>query len=46
MICAPPRYGTCTTSAPVVTLKNSIARWLMVVAPNDATLTLPGWAFA
>src|SRR5262249_11339080 len=43
---APPRYGTCTMSMPVIILNSSPDTWMVEPAPEDAMLSLPGLAFA
>src|SRR4029079_7266367 len=41
-----PLYGTCVISTPVIVLNSSPDRWIDVPLPDDAKLSLPGFAFA
>ena len=43
---APPRYGTCSMSMPVIILNSSPPTWDALPVPPDAMLTLPGLALA
>src|SRR6266511_398703 len=43
---APPRYGTCTMSTPVIILNSSPDIWIVDPLPEDAMLSLPGLALA
>ena len=41
-----PLYGTCSTLMPAMLANSSIAKWLVVPAPAEAIVSLPGRAFA